>query len=405
MSLFRYRAVHHSGKIHKGEIHAANENELAFLLAEMKLELISAAPKPTRQTMLRRHGPERSDQLVTLCRHLETMLSIGIPFIEALSTITASMPQGSLQRTLDQAGQKIRSGHSISQAFTMLKEPFDEVSLSLLKAGEAAGNLPQAFASITEHIAHETAVKRDLSRALRYPLFLLLVACSVTSFMMLFVVPQITAFLTNLGQDLPLLTRILIKGAEIFALVWWSLPLGLLMLALAYTSGRKISRTAEIYFDSLLLSVPLFGPILRKLALARFLTSLSMLLKSGLTVSNALQTATPTVSNSYLISRLSRSHNELVSGKALSAVLNDILPPHSLHMIAIAEKSALLPLTLDRIARNAKEDSHRAVNLLLGMIEPALTLCVGGLLAWIVLAVLGPLYGALAPLSQTGGMP
>ncbi|MDD3182022.1 MAG: type II secretion system F family protein [Alphaproteobacteria bacterium] len=401
MKVFAYRAVHADGRIHKGRMMAANENELTFQLREINLELIEAKTTQTRTTrrQLARTSYLATDR-ITLCGQLEDMCGAGVSLIDALVTITETMSQGAMRNTLVNIVQDIRSGQSLSRAFAEDQALFDPVTLAILRAGETSGNLTTTFERITKHLKAEDRIHRKLQKALRYPLFLLCVAGGVITFMMILVVPQIITFLTSLDHDLPFMTRLLIRCADVFATVWWLLPLLLVSTALILHLARTTHSKARVITDRWLLSVPALGPVLRKLAMTRLTTSLSLLIKSSFTVPDALKISVATLGNAALEKSATHALQQLEEGRPLSCALATLFPLPILQMLRIGEASGQMTKALEHIAQNYDREAQDSVDVLLGVIEPALTLFVGALLAWIVLAVLGPVYSSLAPLSQ-----
>lgn len=401
MTTFSYRAVHNDGRVHKGRMTASNENELAFLLREVQLELIEA--KPSRQTRLglpfhqsSRYAKDR----IALCNQIEDLLNAGLPLIDAMATIASVLPQGELHSLVTNVIQKLRSGHRVCEAFATSERFFDPVTLALLRAGETSGDLATTFTRITAHLktAHETQEK--IRRALRYPLFLLCMAVGVTTFMMTLVVPEIITFLTSLHNDLPLMTRLLIACANFFAIAWWVMPLLLAATLFTLHLAREAHPEARVTTDRWLLAVPLLGPILRQLALTRMVTTLPLLLHGGLTLPNALEIAIAPLGNAALESLACEAHSQLKEGKTLSSAFSPLFPPPVLQMIKVGEASGQMTKTLERLAHSYDRESKASLDQLIATLEPTLTLLVGSILAWIVLAVLGPVYGSLTPLSQ-----
>jgi len=402
MTSFAYRAVHSSGRIQKGHMTAANENELAFVLRQLDLELIDArSQKQNRFPRFAFLSYEHIDpqQRIALCSQMEDLLRAGLPFAECLTLIIEAMPNGLLQTRLVSIARAVRAGQSASQAFAQHARLFDPVFLAILEAGEKSGNLGETFARLAGQLRWQHKVKKALSRALRYPLFLLCVVFGVTCFMLGLVVPELVLFLTSLGTNLPFFTRLLIGCADLFALVWWVVPAGALLAGLGLAAGRHASSSFAEKSDGWLLALPGLGPVLRKLALARFATSFTILMKSGLTMQAALRIATATLGNRFLAARAREAAAHIEAGRSLSQATSLLFPPLVLQMVKGGEKSGAMTKALDEVARLYETDIHDSVDSFLGALEPALTLFVGALLAWIVLAVLGPVYGSLGSLA------
>lgn len=404
MKTYAYRAVHkETGKIQKGHISATSENELTFFLKQLDLELIEA--KIRRSSSLTTLSKQMSkhtylNDLITLCSHMHDMLNAGVTFEDAFSLCSDTVEDGPFRDALHQIAQDIRAGDFVCAAFAKHSLLFDPVFLSILEAGEISGDLSETFNRLNKHLQWQDQVSRQIKRAVRYPLFLLCLALGVVTFMLSFVLPQLIEFLSNLSHDLPWSTRILITSAEVFAHIWWTFPILIIGMIVSAVIMRRLSKDTAVLLDQAILFVPLLGDILRKLALVRLTTSLSLLVKSGLPLPIALETAKRSLGSPSLERNATQSHAQVVSGSPFSDATAILFPPYVLQMLKVGEKSGTMQATLDRIARSLETQAKESVDRFLGLLEPALTVLVGALMAWIVLAILGPVYSSLVPLSQ-----
>jgi type IV pilus assembly protein PilC len=403
MPAYLYRAVHASGIVRQGRLIAANENALASSLQASGLELISAriaksplplfSCKPTRFSSSLPH-------LMVLCRQLADLLQAGVPLLNSLEQVAAAMPSGRLPEILIAMAQDIEHGVGLTPAFAQYPALFDPVFLALLRTGEASGDCAGCFARLAEHLKGRARVAAQLKRALRYPLFLFLVAAGTVSFMMTMVVPQIAEFLRSLNGELPFSTRLLILVSDMFGAGWWLLLITLGGVFAVTKILRRQSSAFALRFDRGLLRVPLWGEALHQLCVAPFAESFALLLPSGLSVTESLAIAAPSLQNRALIAQAREAKNRVEQGEKLSAVMEGLLSPFALQMLRVGEQSGQLPKALQDIARHYDETIKDTVERLIGALEPALTLLIGGLLAWVVLAVLGPIYGNLGKIGQ-----
>lgn len=406
MRAYAYRAIHSgTGKIQKGKISAQNENELSRFLHDLDLELIEAKPeKPSAFSFssLQKQMNKQSyhAELIVICTHMRDMLRAGVSFENAFTLCADSMDDPAFRDALRQITQDVRAGNYVSAAFEKQPHLFDPVFLSILEAGEVGGDLATTFDRLNKHLVWQDQVTRQIRKAVRYPLFLLCLALSVITFMLTFVLPQLIEFLSTLGHELPWSTRILIMSAEIFTQIWWLFPLLILGGIGTALTMRKWSRDSAVMLDHALLRIPLLGPTLHKLALVRLATSLSLLVKSGLPLPKALETAQKSLNSPALERATKAAHAQLLNGKSFSQAAKILFPPFVLQMLKVGEKSGTMPSTLDRVAKSIEDEAKDAVDKFLSLLEPALTVLVGALMAWIVLAILGPVYSSLAPLSQ-----
>lgn len=407
MPAYSYRAVDFAGRVARGSKAAANEWELAQNLSHAGLELIEArakkevAPKPgTMRLSLRLPRRLEPQALAQFASQTTDLLRAGIAFPEAIHDLARSVQSTALRDALDDIHRAIHHGSTIAVAFARHARLFPPVFTAILAAGEKSGDLTATFAHLTRYAEARATMIGHLRRAVRYPLFLLLVAVGVITFMTTMVIPQIVQFLNSIDSQLPLMTRILIAASDLFANYWWAVGLAIGGAIFALHLARLYSDDAARSIDGLVLRIPLLGPVLRKLAVARFAHSFCILFHSGSGIMDSLRDAGGTLGNRALIANIDAARKQIEAGRPLSAALDGVFPGFAVHMIRVGERSGKLSKALDDIALACDRDVAEATGTLIGAMEPALTLLVGGMLAWIVLAVLGPIYGSIGKIGS-----
>lgn len=402
MKQFSYRAIHKSGEIHKGTLHAENENELISVLARQKLELIDAKEKKYLRLKRRTNLEKNEKNKIAFAEQMEDLLNAGLPFPKSLELVLQNMEKSEAKDKLTNIENKIRSGASITSSLATQTAWFDPIALAIIKSAEKSGAMDKAFTQLSTHFTKQKEFRSALIRAIRYPLFLLTLALLVASFMMIWVVPQIMDFLLNQGNELPLATRLLIHTTEILNALWWVFPIFIIFATSAILLARRLSQDALQLTDNWILRTPFLGIIWRKLALARMMDSLALLIHSGLNLPAAFKISIGSLNNYDLAAKAKTAHGELLQGTSFSKSLHALLPSFLVQRIQIAEASNQLPRTIEAIAKNLNKEARGSLTTFLSGLEPSLTLLVGGIMIWVVLAVLGPLYASLGPLS--GGM-
>jgi type IV pilus assembly protein PilC len=399
MPVYRYRALAASRRIAKGEMDAPNEAALARALADLGVELIEAK---ARRAAAGQRAPRPATARLPLplfCRQMEDLLRAGLPLTDGLRLIVASLPDGAFRDTLTTTHRALTEGAGIADSFAVTND-FPAFFVAALRAAEGTGDLATCFGHLARELDWQAEMRRKLTKALRYPLFLILVACGVTGFMMSLVVPQIVTFLQDLDIALPFSTRLLIAMAKGATFAAFALLILVPLVAASVWIGRRHSPAVARVTDGLLLRVPLVGPLLALKAEARLVRTLTTLLASGLTLPESLALALQGVTNCAWRARVAAGQTRLLSGAPFSQAAAFFLSPFVVQTLAVGEASGRLRATLNDVERHHDRMIDAATSRLIGAIEPTLTLLVGGLLAWIVLAVLGPLYGSLA---QIGG--
>ena len=401
MQTYRYRAAQKNGQVIVGMLTAPDEHALSHALANENLELISARAAQDKPFRLQSARPS-ARVVAAFCTHMAELMRVGVPFAEALQDVAEGMERSALRDALRDVRRTILSGRGIAESFARQSAVFPPIFIALLSAGVATGDLTATFARLAHYMESRASLNERLHRALRYPLFLCLVAGGVFAFMMLAVVPQIILFLNTIGGELPPMTRILIALAEFVATGWpYVLGAAFGLLSVGWIL-RRMSETAARILDGWVLRLPMLGATLGKIIRARFAYSFALLVESGTTIPESLAGARVTLGNQALAHSVDGLIRRVESGAPLSVAFANLFPPAALRLVRRGEQSGQLAQSLRDIAALYDREAAEATDKMLGVLEPALTLMVGALLAWIVLAVLGPIYGSLATMNVVG---
>jgi type IV pilus assembly protein PilC len=399
MPLYAYRAASATGRIQRGESTAAHEQELGQALLTAGLTLIEARPRSAPP--LRWLSP-----ILPLAARLDffsqltDLLEAGVKLPDAITSISSSEPHPALRLAAARVADDLQAGYALSMALARTSGLLTPVQQAMIEASEQDGSLPRALRQLAAQVQWQLELQQLLSRALRYPLFLLCVAFGVTSFMLLAVVPQVTALLQSLSTELPWPTRLLLLTANLFQAWWWAVPL----LASSTLGGivllRRTSSATRLWLDRGLLTLPLAGRLQRETALARYHKTLAALLTSNLRLPEAMQAAAATMGNTALREQALHARDKVLAGSSLTNALQPLLDARSQQILLVGEQSSRLAPALDIISNHLTTRVKNRIDTMIGALEPILTVLVGGLLAWVVLAVLGPVYGSLAVLGR-----
>lgn len=392
---YRFRAVRADGRVERGARHAVSETVLAQQLARSGLTLLHARPcQPAR-------GPARRE-LAELCFHLEQLLRAGVPLLDALSATRDAQDQARTRDCLAMLVDAVHNGQHLSAAMAEQPEAFSPLMRGLIHAGETAGALAPTLARLADSLRREDALRAHLRKSLLYPAFVLLLVLAVATLMLGQVVPQLGELLAASGETLPWSTRALLAVSA--ALRNWGAPLALLMPAIVWGLPALARRQAWLAdtLDRVALRLPLWGSLQRKVELARFAEALAMLCASGVPLLDSLRVGEAVLDNRVLRSGVAAARARIAAGGGLadSFAAVGVLPPLALRMLRVGEGSGELARALAQVSEGYQRDARLAADRLLILLEPTLTAVLGGLLLWIVSAVLGPVYSAL---TQLGG--
>ena len=392
MALYSYKAINDQGKISKGLQDAANVVDLEFRLKRIGLDLVNAKVD-AKKHLFSSNNIKRAD-LITFFFNLEQLTRSSVPLLESLADLRDTMDNPRFREIIASMVESIESGQKLSQAMAQFPEAFSKILVSLTSAGESSGQLPEIFSHITESLKWQDEMAVQTKTILIYPAFIGLVVLSVTFYLMISLVPQLVSFINNLGQAIPLQTRLLIATSNIFIHYWYvmlALPVVsyiLFKLALVYNPGL------QYHLDNLKLHIRPTGPILRKIILARFANTFAMMYASGITILECIANSRELANNQVIAKSLDQVLREIESGKNLTQSFQNtgMFPPLVIRMLRVGEATGQLDQALRNVSYFYDRDVKDSIKKVQIMIEPAMTLILGALLGWVMLSVLAPIY-------------
>lgn len=399
MQTYKYRAINQNGRPVQGTISAMSENDLYRQLQTAKMELLSCKPVSDSKFSLSMQRVTVRD-LIQFFVHMDQMQGAGVSILESLADIRDTTENNRLRDIMTDIHRDVMEGSSLSEAMARHPRVFNNLYVSLIKAGEDTGDLPSIYKQLIKYLKWVADMQAKVRKATRYPAIMLLVVLLTIVIMMGFVVPQIVGFLENMDQELSIFTTTLIATSEFFQAYWWlvlGVPLALAMLTFAL---RRSSTNIAYRIDMMILAMPIFGPIIRKISVARYCQTFGALFASGVDVVGALKSARRTVSNQALVEALLAVEGYVQSGSSLSEAFNlsGEFPSMVVRMLKIGEESGNLTHVLDQVSEFYTQDVDESVQGLITMIEPALTGVMGAMILWIAVAVFGPIYSMLEDL-------
>jgi type IV pilus assembly protein PilC len=394
--LFTYKAVDPRGKSVVGRVEAVNLFDLEQRLSRMDLDLISGAPSRYKTRFL--GGGIKRQDLINFCFHLEQLATAGVPVTEGLTDLRESVENPRFREVVAGLVESIEGGRSLSQALAEFPEVFGKVFVSLVRSGEQTGKLPAVLKSLTETLKWEDELAAQTKKLMIYPAFVGSIVLLVTLFLMVYLVPQMTGFIRNMGEAVPLQTRILMAVSSFFVNYWYAILAAPFVLWFGLKLAVKSNPAVEYAVDRYKISMALIGPILRKIILSRFAQSFAMMYSSGITVLDAIRSCEEIVGNKPLEQALKSAGQQIAEGKNLTAAFQDLdlFPPLVIRMMRIGENTGALDTALLNVSYFYNREVKEAIGKVQAMIEPALTLVLGAILGWVMLSVLGPVYDAIS---------
>jgi len=395
MALFRYKAVAASGELVEGDMEAESRGAAVARLHELGHVLIRADERAGLTLSLARSlarlgaGRGPAVDLAMLTRQLALLLRAGLSLDRALAIIeglVASRPDRELvRRLLD----RIRSGKSLADAMTAQPGMFPKFYLGMVRAGEASATLEASFERLGELLERARQMREQVKSALIYPAVVMLTGCLSLCVLFGFVVPSFRPLFEGAGDALPTVTKLVLAGADLFEGGWWAMLLVLLLLGLGLRWWLAGSY-GRAWWDRHLLLLPVLGNLLRKSETARFSRVLGTLLRSGVSPLSAWGIAQETMRNSVMAAAVATAIGGIKEGKGLAEPLarTGAVPILAVQLIRVGEETARLEDMLIKLADIFDEENRRAVERLLAMLVPAVTVVLGALVALVVGSIL-----------------
>lgn len=392
MPSYHYAAINDRGRKVRGVVVADNELDLEARLKQIGLDLVDARLVKAKKSS--RRGKVKIKDMIILCMHLEQLDRAGVPLHDALADVRDSTDSPKLRDVLTGVYESVKNGNILSKALMAYPKIFNDVFVGLVAAGEKTGNLSEAFVHLAEHLKWTSEIRRKVTKATRYPMVLLLVISVVISVLMLFVVPKLVDFIIAQGFSLPIHTRALIAVSYGFQNYWY-LILGIpTVLIVGLLASYRSSEAFAYKMDAFMLKLPLIGPVVRKVDMARFTHFFSVMFNSGIDVLDSLEAAKGVVNNRVLRESITLVKTNVTEGNSLTSSLrlSNQFPNLVIRMFKVGEDSGNMKEALENINFFYNREVNDAVESMVGAIQPILTVVMGLLIFWVIAAVFGPLY-------------
>jgi type IV pilus assembly protein PilC len=403
MPNFLYTARDRNGNPIQGQIISADLETVREQLRERDLFLTSAVQQSERRPLTEEGASParwkgkrvRIGEMVVFSRQLATLVRAGLPINECLYTAAMQSDNLYLRQVVMQVRSDILAGASFTEAVSRHPKIFQEFFVALIRAGEAGGVLDETLETAAQQFDKEAELREKIRSAFTYPIIVIVVAVLVIAFLVAFVIPQFASFYKSFNAPLPGVTLLLLQVSQLAVNPWIDLSLLSLLIGgffgFRWYVGTPKGRRA---WDNFKLKVPLFGPLNRKIAIARLTRTLAAMTHAGVPILEALQISAR-VSNNVLIEEAMRRVGEFVQqGARLWMPMEETghFPPMVIRMIAAGEESGNVEEMLSELTRYYDRDVEYTVQRLTRMLEPALTVVIGGLVLFILLALYMPIF-------------
>ena len=403
MAIFEYRASDQGGSLHQGVETASDLQSAARALRARGLTPIVLTPNsagavsqatdnadsnPKTNLIFNRTDTVSSAQVLRLTSELSVLLHAGLPLDRALKIQIDTAEPGALKLMAEDILKTIKSGRAFTVALDEYSGVFSSFYVSMVRSGEASGNLAGVLSELSVYLERSKAVRSTVVSALVYPAILAVVATLSVAIMLGFVVPEFESIFDEMGDGLPMLTQFIIVLGDVVSAWWWLMLGGI--IAVSHFAKRWVSTPeGRAAVDSKLLNLPIAGPLLRKFEISRFARTMGTLLSNGVAILKAVDIARGTVSNALIKEHLAGLEPAVKRGERLSKAMQpDIFSPMAIQMVLVGEESGRLDTMLIELAQVYEAEVESDVKRALTLLEPALILGMGGVIAVIIMGIL-----------------
>ena len=394
MPIFIYKAKNRSGRKVKGDLDAPSLEMAEMALKRRGFTDIKVKPKPKdllEGTFL--EGKVTSRDMVVFSRQFATMINSGVPILQALQILCEQTENDKLRRKLYEIRNDIETGSSLYDALKKHRDVFDDLYINMVNAGEAGGVLDVVLLRLAEYIEKAARLKSRVKGAMIYPAVVMCVAVAVIAIILIFVIPTFEKMFADFGGALPVPTQIVINMSRFVKGNFLYLSGGIIAFIVGFRFFYRWER-GKILIDNWILFIPVFGSLLRKVAVAKFSRTLSTMISSGVPILNALDIVSRTSGNKTVERGIQQARKSIAEGQTLAEPLDEtgVFPPMVIHMISIGETTGALDTMLEKIADFYDDEVDVAVETLTSLIEPFMIVFLGVVVGGLVISMYLPIF-------------
>jgi type IV pilus assembly protein PilC len=402
MPNFSFRGRTRSGEAVAGERVAENRGALALALRREQILLIEAEEKKGGSWKKFDFGgnPNAKD-LAVFTRQFSVMIDAGVPLVQCLEVLGGQQDKKKFEFAIKNVQREVESGSNLSNAMKAHGTIFDNLYTNMVAAGEAGGILDTIFQRLSAYIEKAVKLKRAVQSALVYPAAVVLIAAGVITLILWKVVPQFTVLFESMNVDLPFPTRVVIGASKFVGSFGIFIGIGLGILGFICRSYYRTPK-GRYTVDGLLLKAPIIGPLLRKIAVARFTRTMATLIASGVPILDCLEITSSTAGNAIVEEAIMKVKRSIEEGRTIVEPLKEsgVFPPMVVQMVGVGEQAGALEQMLTKIADFYEEEVDAAVGDLMTAMEPAMIVVLGTVVGGIVISMYLPIFTLVSKLSS-----
>lgn len=394
--VFVWEGTDKKGGRKKGEIHAAN---MAMAKADLRRQGVNPLKVKKKPKPLFGGGGPKGKKIVPrdiaiFSRQIATMMSSGVPLVQSFEIMAKGADNPNLRNLINAVRGDVEGGATLAEAFSKHPRYFDDLTCSLVHAGEQAGILESLLDKIATYKEKSEALKSKIKKALFYPIAVIVVAFIITAILLIFVIPQFKELFSGFGADLPALTMVVIQLSEFFQANWWIVFGSLGIIGYTFSQAKKRSKAFRDRLERMSLNIPIIGDILHKASIARFARTLATMFAAGVPLVEAMDSVAGAVGNAKYRDAVLQIRDDVSTGTSITASMEQvaIFPNMVVQMTSIGEEAGSLDNMLNKVADFYEQEVDDAVDGLSSLLEPLIMAILGVVVGGLVIAMYLPIF-------------
>ena len=395
MPVFLWEGTTKKNEVKKGEMEAADELAVRTLLRRQGFKSIDVRKKPKdlAEYIPFLAGRVKEKDVVVFCRIFSTMINAGMPLIQCLDLLGQQEQNKAFAKIIRSVKEDIEGGTSLTDALKKYPKVFDGLFVNLIAAGEAGGILDVVLGRLSNYLEKAMKLKAKVKSAMTYPLAVLVISFGVVALLLLKVIPVFQKMFEGAGSELPGPTAMVIAASEFAQSYWWVILAVIIILVIAFRQFYKTEK-GRWMVDSATLRMPIFGPVFKKVAVAKFSRTMATMMSSGVPILEGLNIVSKTSGNVVVEDALMKTRQSISEGQSIAEPLSasGVFPPMVVQMIAVGEATGALDSMLNKIADFYDDEVDAAVEAMTSLLEPVMMVFLGGIVGGMIVAMYLPIF-------------
>jgi type IV pilus assembly protein PilC len=395
MAVYQWVGTNRKSETQKGEMEALNEGAVRNNLLRLKITptKIKKKPKDLFENVSFLQPKVKESDIILFARQFSTMIDAGLPIIQCLDILCNQQSNTTFKKMLKEVKESVEGGATLAEALKKFPKHFDDLFVNMIAAGEAGGILDAILRRLAAYMEKTAKLKSKVKGAMTYPIVTLIIAIMVLAVILVFVIPVFQEMFADFGGELPMATQVVVKMSEMVKSKVVYIVIGIIIFAIAFKKFKATEKGRDTA-DDLVLRLPVFGDLLRKVAVAKFTRTMGTMLASGVAILEALDIVAKTAGNRTVERAIYSVRSGIAEGRTMADPLAEsgVFPPMVCQMISVGESTGALDAMLEKIADFYDEEVDQAVENLTALIEPFMLVFLGVTIGGLVVAMYLPIF-------------